>query len=515
MASHQIAIAKATFAASLLRPDPVPVPRDDIAQFHTLLGVVSTQCSPTNIQRCKRWLLSNVIQSTTRITALAKFLAALSASFSDAERSTLVSAKRETSAKRKRLHILYLISDLIYHTKIRDRDTSVADNFLPLLANLFSSATSFKNSPKHLRKVENLLDIWAEKHYYSANDINKIQQAVEAAQRSNSTTNEPADSDSRAISNIATKSAKDVPFTMPAMHGDQNLPWYDLPAGNLMQHIIPNSTRPIDPTLVKPMRFVPGQVDEELVASVKAFLEEVETIYDPVACHDENEPPTWDVDEVGRRIYRDDLGDVVAGDEGYYGWSTALCEKMKKRMNKTKSDGPSGTERSRALSRNSSRSRSSSRDSHHAKKRRYAGSHGGSRNRSRSSSRSRSPSQSRFRSRNIPFEGAKPEIPTPHSAAPPYHQQHQQHFPPPPPQSTPHHADHGQQYKPWQQPPPPPQFPDASQWQQQQPTHGYKATPGGWAPQYPPPGRDSGQQPGAHGGTGHGHNNSHPGYRGY
>ncbi|ELR08874.1 hypothetical protein VC83_01767 [Pseudogymnoascus destructans] len=515
MASHQIAIAKATFAASLLRPDPVPVPRDDVAQFHTLLGAVSTQCSPTNIQKCKRWVLSNVIQSTTRITALAKFLAALSASFSDADRSALVSAKRETSAKRKRLHILYLISDLIYHTKIRDRDTSFADNFLPLLANHISSAASFKNSPKHLRKIQRLLDIWEEKHYYSTNDINKIRQTVETAQPSNSTTNEPGDSDSRTVSNVAAKSAKDAPFTMPAMHGDQNLPWYDLPAGNLMQHIIPNSTRPIDPTLVKPMRFVPGQVDEELLASVKAFLEEVETIYDPIACQDENESRAWDVDEVGRRILRDDLGDVVAGDEGYYGWSTTLCEKMKKRMNKNKS-GPPGTERSRVLNRNSSRSRSSSRDSHHAKKRRYAGSHASSRSRSRSSSRSRSPSQSRFRGRNIPFEGAQPEMPTPHSAAPPYHQQHQQHRQhfPPPPQSTSHHADHGQQYKPWQQPPPPPQSPDASQWQQQQPMHGYQATAGGWPPQYPT-GRDSGQQPGAHSGSGHGHNNSHPGYRGY
>lgn len=412
-----------------------------------------------------------------------------------------MSAKTETSAKRKRLHILYLISDLIYHTKIRNKDTTVADNLLPLLANLFSSAASFKNSPKHLRKVEKLLDIWVEKHYYSTNDINKIRQAVEAAQQSNSITNEPADSDSRAISNVAAKSAKDAPFTMPAMHGDQNLPWHDLPAGNLMQHIIPNSTRPIDPTLVKPMRFVPGQVDEELVASVKAFLEEVETIYDPVACQDENESPTWDVDEVGRRIFRD-----VAGDEGYYGWSTALCEKMKKRMNKNRSDGPPGTERSRALNRNSSRSRSSSPDSHHTKKRRYASSHASS----RSSSRSRSPEQSRFRSRNVPFEVPQSDVPIPHPPAPPYHQQHQQHFPPP--QSTSHHGDQGQQYKPWQQPPPPPQFPDASQWQQ--PMHGYQTTPGGWPPQYPPS-RDYGQQPGAHDGSAHGHNSSHPGYRGY
>lgn len=423
-----------------------------------------------------------------------------------------MSAKRETSAKRKRLHILYLINDLIYHTKIRNKDASVADNFLPLLTNLFSSAASFKNSPKHLRRLETLLAIWAEKHYYSADDINKFRQAVETTQGSNS--NEPPDSGSTVVPNVAAKSTKDVPFTMPAMHGDQNLPWYDLPAGNLMQHIIPNSTRPIDPTLVKPMRFVPGQADEELVASVKTFLEEVETIYDPIACRDENESPTWDVDEVGRRIFRDDLGDVVAGDEGYYGWSTALCEKMKKRMSKHKSDGP-GNDRSRALNRNSSRSRSSSRDSHHnhTKKRRYASSRASSRSRSRSSSRSRSPDQSRFRSRNIPFESSQPEAPMPHSAAPSYHQQHQQHFPPPPPTS--HHGDHGQQYKHWQQPPPPPpppQFPDASQWQQ--PIHGYQAAPGDWPPQYPP-GRDSSQQPGAYGGSSYGNNNNHPGYRGY
>jgi hypothetical protein len=50
MASHQIAIAKASFAAGLLRPDPTSVSRDDIATFHALLSSVVTECSPTNIQ---------------------------------------------------------------------------------------------------------------------------------------------------------------------------------------------------------------------------------------------------------------------------------------------------------------------------------------------------------------------------------------------------------------------------------------------------------------------------------
>jgi hypothetical protein len=50
MTSHQIAIAKASFSAGLLRPDPTSVSRDDIAAFHTHLERALSHCSPANIQ---------------------------------------------------------------------------------------------------------------------------------------------------------------------------------------------------------------------------------------------------------------------------------------------------------------------------------------------------------------------------------------------------------------------------------------------------------------------------------
>ena len=50
MAAHHLSLAKATFAASLFRPDVTKVTRDDLAQFHSALEVVSTQCSHYNIQ---------------------------------------------------------------------------------------------------------------------------------------------------------------------------------------------------------------------------------------------------------------------------------------------------------------------------------------------------------------------------------------------------------------------------------------------------------------------------------
>jgi hypothetical protein len=50
MASHQIAIAKASFSAGLLRPDPTSVPRDEITFFHNSLDRMLSHCSPANIQ---------------------------------------------------------------------------------------------------------------------------------------------------------------------------------------------------------------------------------------------------------------------------------------------------------------------------------------------------------------------------------------------------------------------------------------------------------------------------------
>lgn len=50
MASHQLAIAKAALSASLLRPDPTSVGREEIANFHALLDSAVARCSPPNVQ---------------------------------------------------------------------------------------------------------------------------------------------------------------------------------------------------------------------------------------------------------------------------------------------------------------------------------------------------------------------------------------------------------------------------------------------------------------------------------
>jgi len=50
MAAHHATIAKASFAASLLRPDVTKITRDDLPQFHSVFEAAVARCSRQNIQ---------------------------------------------------------------------------------------------------------------------------------------------------------------------------------------------------------------------------------------------------------------------------------------------------------------------------------------------------------------------------------------------------------------------------------------------------------------------------------
>ncbi|KAG9228787.1 hypothetical protein BJ875DRAFT_223951 [Amylocarpus encephaloides] len=516
MASHQYAIAKASFSAGLLRPDPTSLSRDDIAHFHTLLNAVVSQCTPINVQKCKRWIIENVVQSTARCTALGKYLTALTRSFIGSSR-TDGSPKREPSPKRKRLHLLYLLNDLLYHAKYRSNDASICSKVQPILVNLFGSAASFKARPKHQRKILNLLDIWEDKGYYSSEYIAKLREASKNGAEAGGFAQAEEVASVALDSASTTKLAKSAPFVMPAVHGDPSTPWYDLPAGNLMPVVEPNSTRPINPDMIKPMQFVAGPASEELVNAVKSLLQDVQVIYGTNV--EKHEKASWDIDELGQPIILDEItGDILEG-EGYYGWSRGFCEKMKRRKMGLDKPNQRGERKSRSRSRSSSlgrkRRHSDSDSSAAGNRRRRARSYTSScspspvserrpRNRSRSSSYSRSPripSNPRHTdSYPIDTQPPPPGPPFGLNQQPPPPPQFQHSFnhnfpPPPPPQSfngsvpppfpswppaPPPHMQYNQapQYPPI--PPPPPGNPPPMNFQQ----HGQ----GGFPPQgsYPP-----------------------------
>ncbi|KAJ5050944.1 uncharacterized protein L3040_002811 [Drepanopeziza brunnea f. sp. 'multigermtubi'] len=510
MASHQLAIAKASFSAGLLRPDPTSLAREDIALFHSLLNTVVLQCSPINVQKCKQWILDNIAQSAARFTALGKYLTSLTASYTEPGAST-DAKKREPSVKRRRLHVLYLVNDILFHSKYRINDASICGKMQPILVSLFGSTASFQGCPKHQRKIAELLEIWEEKGYYSKEYIEKLREAVKNAAE----VGEHAEgSNGDKEQGITTKGSKFTPYVMPAMHGDVSTPWFDLPAGNLLPHIVPNSTRPMNPDMIKPLQFVAGPAEEGLTLAVKALLDDVQAMFGGET--DLDEIPTLDFDDLGQPIIVDEnTGDVIRG-EGYYGWSRTFCEKMRRR--KMGLDVPSRDEgrdeRSQSLSL-----------SPNIRKRRYSRSDSDSdradyrstrRRRSYSSSSSRTPDgkrngQSRSRSGRRsslspepkiksgqeavqrpqppppppppPHDDVPPQRPMPPMPQPPYQQGFNPNFPPPPPPIHNMPFNGQQQYGQW--PPPPPPMPFNFP---QQPV-------GSWPIPPPPPGPPPGNPP--------------------
>lgn len=361
-------------------------------------------------QKCKQWTLRHLVPSNGRVAPLGKYLCALANSFTpekdrDRPKTRAKGQPREPSARRRRLHILYILNDIFYHVKFREGNDNFADKCEGFLPTLIRSAASFPNCPKHTKKVQDLIALWEEHGYFGAASIAKFRAAAEQALvLQGSGENNGAGADGAVA---AAKASKEAPFIMPAMHGDPTMPWYDLPAGNWLPVLEPNSTRPMKPSMVKPLQLAPGPADKTLVEAVNKLLDDVDKLYSTQACSG-----PYDIDQMGEIIETDEIsGDIING-ETYYGWSRAFCEKMKARRKKAKSGRNSDRDQrsSRSSSRSSDgRSRSISRGPRFGARDAMSRSRSSSRpgfKRRRSSSDSRSPPrrmrsyQSRNRSRS-------------------------------------------------------------------------------------------------------------------
>ncbi|KAI5799176.1 hypothetical protein DFH27DRAFT_86908 [Peziza echinospora] len=473
MASHQVAIAKASLAASLLRADPAPVPRDDIATFHASLESALNHCSSANIQTSRRLILSH-IASKQRIISLGKYLTALARSFDAAACTTRPTAQQQqqqqqqqqaaqkkTSGRKKALAILHLINDVLYHKKFISPDPTFSQEIQTHLGGIVGAAL-YPGAVKQLQRVQHVLGQWQEKQYFPQATMDAIRTAASDATSSTPAGTQSGEHKSLEGAGAAEGAAAEQPMRLPAMHGDPSLPFYDLPAANMLPHIIPNSKAPINPRLVRPIQFPNTTPDEQLVNSVNDFIKSVDAMFSG---------------ETIGEVDSDSIGGIWGKDgEGYYGWSRTFCEKMMEKKKAveggrgrsgdggTRERGRSGSSRSYSSgSRSSSRSRSRSRG--HGRRRRRSSSYSRSRSRSEersglqpggirggakrrksydSRSRSASASRSRSRSRSRSQANAqsamgdvRPSFNQGSSVPPPASYQQQQPPPPPPPPPQP------------------------------------------------------------------------------
>ncbi|KAG5965415.1 hypothetical protein E4U58_002809 [Claviceps cyperi] len=386
MATPELAIAKAALSAALFRADPTPTSRPSVDSFFQLLNSALTQCSRPNVQNCKDYITNNIALSSGRVTALGKYLVALSKAQVDNGTDAI-----RPSSKRRRLHILYLVNDVLHHHR-----TELSSTWEPFLPALFASASSYDNCPKHTHKLEDLIGLWKERQYVSDNTIAKLKEALARGGGAAPTSTAPNTNKDDEKNNDISKSnslrlAKETPYIIPSYHGDASTAWYDLPAATWLPHLVPNSTKPMLPDQINPIQFAPGPANKALAAAVKALVSDAERIFSKESLPEDE--GVVDINELGERIFLDELtGDIIGG-ETYYGWSRQFCEHMKRRK-KGKDSRSKGSSVSRFSSPSRSRSRSLSRDGSHSRGRRRDSS-------SRSAKRRRIPRDSRSRSRSL------------------------------------------------------------------------------------------------------------------
>lgn len=324
--------------------------------------------------------------SKQRATSLGKYLLALAQSFNAAGCTTKPTPSpdtpKKTSGRKKALAVLYLVNDVLYHKRFIAPDPLFAREIQSFLADIVASCL-YPGAVKQLRRMNYVLDQWQEKQYYSLSFLETLRARANDTSTNTADTLSPA-TEHKPVGDVvrpASKEESEQLLLLPAFHGDPSLPFYDLPAANMLPHIIPNSTAPINPRLVRPIQFPNSTPSEGLSNAVKEFLKSAEAMFSG-----EN---IGDVDS-------DSVGGVWGKDgEGYYGWSRTFCEKMlekRKGNGKNRDEDQSSRDRGRRgySSNGSSMSRSRSRSSRNRRRRRRASSYSTSRSRSRSGSRARS-----------------------------------------------------------------------------------------------------------------------------
>ena len=387
----------------------------------------------------------------------------------------------EAPLRRYQLGVLYLVNDLLHHSKYHSKQkanrSTWPTDLEPFLIDLFDLPVPKRQGKpeRGFEKIRDLLEFWHHEHFFSDAFVGQLKEKAFQS----STGASGGDAHSQDINGSptrvnATQSVhQDDPFLMPALHGDSAMPYYDLPAGNLMPHITPNSSMPINSQMVKPMQLPAGPAEDSLIAIVQAFLDEVEPL---IKSSRNGKAPN--IDELGQPVKLDEITGEILGGESYYGWSRPFCEKMKRRgrgergisasvsperdrvvrKRRRSSDYSDASSRSRDATarfpppiqrrrRSFSRSRSSSSDSSHPSNPQHRKPSRHPQSRSRSSSRSYSPPQALPPSQQVPAFQTQSQGQIP---GPPGHGFYQSSY----------HNAQGLPFGPNGLPPPPPPPPD-------------------------------------------------------
>ena len=213
---------------------------------------------------------------------------------------------REPSLKRKRLHALYLVDDLLSHA--HDQQPALLETLEPFILQLVTYTASCSSSqfPEHHKKLTSLFAIWETKAF--------PEQLILQFRHAHAT----AATDATPAAERTAIPAIEAPWIMPSQHGDLSIPWYDQPAGAFINAITPGDNAPLPTFHIQPVPLPSGPAPPDQIAAVRKLLQDVRNDHEGA---DTDPTNIAGFDSLGQTLLRDDAtGDLkTRGD--YYGWS--------------------------------------------------------------------------------------------------------------------------------------------------------------------------------------------------
>ena len=237
--------------------------------------------------------------------------------------------RRSRPIWRRRLNILYLLHDSLHHTRYHESKTRIfstfSDGLEDVLLALLRGAAQCRPEvhAQHHQRLQELLELWEDPLFFDPPYCKRLRLAVDEGIKQSKS---QADLELE-LPETRSQGEKHMPYILPPSHGDSATPFYDLPAGNMIPHITPNSTQPIDHQLVKPLQFNAGPADEGLVRAVNEVIDDTGSS-DHSTMEDESQGMP-DTDLIGQAWFPNSGLERNFQGKGYYGWSRGFCEKMR------------------------------------------------------------------------------------------------------------------------------------------------------------------------------------------
>lgn len=121
-------------------------------------------------------------------------------------------------------------------------------------------------------------------------------------------------------------------YLLPEYHGDRTAPWYELPASYMLDQMIKQPNRPLDPHRIKVTRFDKKPVSTHVRKLLDNYFENLDLKHTPTGDNPTGETEKYNLwlDPMGQLVKRDkETGEMTTATNGY-GWSMKFCQDMQK-----------------------------------------------------------------------------------------------------------------------------------------------------------------------------------------